>query len=268
LPGVTSMDWNKEILDKSFTGKLFGHKIHYYSETGSTNDDAFSLGIAGAHEGTVVVADSQSKGKGRLQRSWHSPSGANIYTSVILKPKIKTSESSRIPILAGVAVAEVLDTYCPGKIKLKWPNDILINEKKVCGILSQVKITAKGIDFLVLGIGINVNMVRNQLSEEIRDSATSLAMETGGDISRLELIISLYENLEKWYKQLLQNEFGPVKEKWLELTPMIGRTVQVVYKDETISGTATGLDEDGSLILLTAGNKEIRVLAGDATIKR
>jgi BirA family biotin operon repressor/biotin-[acetyl-CoA-carboxylase] ligase len=262
------MDWNKEILENNFTGKFFGHKIHYYPETGSTNDDAFSLGITGAQEGTVVIADSQNKGKGRLQRSWHSPSGANIYTSVILRPQITTSESSRIPILAGVAVAEVLDKYSPGKIKVKWPNDVLLNSKKVCGILSQVKITPKGIDFLVLGIGINVNMAHNQFSEEIRDSATSLAIETGREISRLELIISLYENLEKWYKQLLQNEFGPVKEKWLELTPMIGRTVQVVYKDETISGTATGLDEDGSLILLTAGNKEIRVLAGDATIKR
>jgi BirA family biotin operon repressor/biotin-[acetyl-CoA-carboxylase] ligase len=260
------MDWNLEVLEKRIAGKLFGHKIHYYSETESTNDEAFSLGIAGAPEGTVFIADSQSGGKGRMQRVWHSPAGSNIYTSVLLRPQIESSQTSQIPITAGVAVAEVLDDYCPGKIKLKWPNDILIDEKKVCGILTQARITAKEIDFVVLGMGINVNIGRNQLPEEIRDSATSLSIETGGEISRMELIISLYENLAKWYKRLLQSGFSQVKEKWLSLTPMIGQTIQVIFRDETIMGKATGLDEDGSLILLTDKNETLLVSAGDATI--
>lgn len=260
------MDWNLEILEKSFIGKFFGHKIYYYSETGSTNDEAFALGLAGAPEGAVIVADSQSMGKGRLQRSWYSPAGSNIYTSVILRPQIEPSGASRIPIMAGVAVAEVLDKYAPGKIRLKWPNDILVHEKKVCGILSQARISAGKIDFIVLGIGINVNISRSWLAKEIRDTATSLTIETDRDISRQELIISLYENLGKWYKQLLQNGFAPIKEKWLALTPMVGRIVQVKSKDETIEGEATGIDDDGSLILLAGKDKEIKVSAGDATI--
>lgn len=262
------MDWNLEILEKRNAGKLIGHKIYYYSETGSTNDEAFALGIAGAPEGVVVIADSQSRGKGRFKRSWYSPSGENIYTSIILRPQIESSISSRIPIMAGVAVAETLNYYCPNRIKLKWPNDVLINNKKVCGILLQAKIANGEISFIVLGIGINVNIAYNQLSEEIRDSATSLSMESGGEISRQELIISLYENLGKWYKQLLQKGFNPIKQKWLELTPMIGKTVQVKFKDETIEGKASDLDDDGSLILLAEGHKIIKISAGDATIVR
>jgi BirA family biotin operon repressor/biotin-[acetyl-CoA-carboxylase] ligase len=201
-----------------------------------------------------------------MQRVWHSPAGGNIYTSIILRPHITPARAPQISILAGVAVAEVLNNYCPDRIKLKWPNDVLIDGKKVCGILSHAKTAVGEIDFIVLGIGINVNISYNELPKEICNLATSLAMETGWKISPQELIISLYENMTKWYKQLLQNGFGRIKEKWLSLTPMIGRKVQVMFQEEFVSGKAIGLDEDGSLILLAAGNKEIKVLAGDATI--
>jgi BirA family biotin operon repressor/biotin-[acetyl-CoA-carboxylase] ligase len=162
-------------------------------------------------------------------------------------------------------VAEVLARYCPDKIKLKWPNDVLLDGKKVCGILSQAKTAVNEVDFIVLGIGINVNINYNQFPKEIQKLATSLAIETGREISRLELIISLYENLTKWYKQLLQNGFGRIKEKWLSLSLMIGQTVQIMFQEEVVSGKAIGLDEDGSLILLT-GDREVKVSAGDATI--
>jgi BirA family biotin operon repressor/biotin-[acetyl-CoA-carboxylase] ligase len=261
-----AMNFNEETLKKSLAGKFFGHQLYYFPETGSTNDEAFSLGIAGAPQGTVVIADSQTKGKGRMQRLWHSPKNSNIYTSVILRPKIQLSKASQIPIVAGVAVAEVLETYCPDKVRLKWPNDVLIDGKKVCGILAQMKTSADAVDFVVLGIGINVNVSREQFPRDIQEIATSLAIETGREISRLELIISLYENLEKCYKKLLQKGFGPIKEKWLDLAPMVGQTVAVIFKDEAIEGKATGIDDDGSLILLTEGMKEIKVSAGDATI--
>jgi BirA family biotin operon repressor/biotin-[acetyl-CoA-carboxylase] ligase len=262
------IDWDLKILKKKLAGKYFGHKLFYYSKTTSTNDKAFELGIAGMPEGTAVIADSQSRGKGRYQRSWYSPPGANIYTSLILRPQITPSEASMIPIMAGVAVAEVLNFYCSGRISLKWPNDVLINSKKVCGILSQAKMEMRKIDFIVLGIGINVNIGYNQFSKTIRDSATSIAIENGRKISRQDLVISLYENLEKWYKKLQKKRFGAIKQKWLKLSPMIGRIVQVKFSDETWEGKATGLDDDGSLILLTGENKEIKISAGDATIMR
>lgn len=261
------MNWNLELLKKTLAGKLFGQNIYFYQEINSTNDKAFSLGMNGAPEGTAVIADSQTGGRGRLQRKWHSPAGVNIYTSVILKPELETFRASQIPLMAGVAVARVLDNFCPG-ITLKWPNDVMLHEKKVCGILSQAKISADKIDFIVLGIGINVNIAVHQLPEEILHMATSLVVETGKTISCQELIISLYENLEKCYKQLLQKGFDPIKQEWLRLAPMIGRKIKIVFINEIIEGTAAGLDDHGSLIVITEGNRKITVSAGDSSIVR
>jgi len=255
-----------EILKQQLAGKFIGHQLYYYEEIGSTNDEAFLLGLSGAPEGTVLIANSRSAGKGRMQKVWYSPAGSNIYTSIILRPKIESARAPQISILAGVAVAEALDSYCPDRMKIKWPNDVLIDGKKVCGILSQAKTAVTEVDFIVLGIGINVNINYNEFPKGICNLATSLAIETGREISRQELIIRLYENMGKWYNHLMQDGFGRIKEKWLSMSPMIGEPVQVMFQEETVNGTAIGLDEDGSLILLVSGDKEYKVLAGDATI--
>jgi BirA family transcriptional regulator, biotin operon repressor / biotin---[acetyl-CoA-carboxylase] ligase len=260
------MDWDEELLQKKLAGKFIGHKLYYYPETGSTNDEAYRLGLDGAEEGTVVIAGRQTKGKGRLARSWHSPAGSNIYTSLILRPHLPPAAAPQISLVAGVAVADVLEQYCAGKVELKWPNDVLIAGKKVCGILAQMKMSGSAVDFVVLGIGINVNIGADQFPEDIWKIATSLAVSTGSEIYRPELIISLYENLAKWYKKLLQNGFAAVKEKWLSLAPMIGQNVQVMFRDEVVSGRALDLDDDGSLIILTAKNEKLKISAGDATI--
>ncbi|MEN6469795.1 MAG: biotin--[acetyl-CoA-carboxylase] ligase [Smithella sp.] len=260
------MAFNQASLKQRFAGKFIGHQLHYYEEIGSTNDEAFRLGVQGAPEGAALIAERQNAGKGRMQRVWHSPAGANIYTSVILRPHFEMACAPQISIAAGVAVAETLNPYCPDKVMLKWPNDVLIEGKKVCGILSQMKMSGNAIDFVVVGIGINVNLNREQFPQDIQSIATSLAIGSGRKISREELIVSLYENLAKWYKQLLQSGFDPIKEKWLALSPMIGKPVAVMFHGEAAGGKAIGLGEDGSLILLTDKNKTIHVSAGDATI--
>jgi len=172
-------DWNEETLRNKLAGKLIGHQVYYFLEIDSTNEKAFDLAAAGAPEGAVVIAEGQTKGKGRLQRVWHSPPGSNIYTSIILRSNLEPDCAPQISILAGVAVAETLDKYCRGQVKLKWPNDVLLQEKKVCGILAQMKTSASRVDFIILGIGINVNINYNQLPQDIRNTATSLAIETG-----------------------------------------------------------------------------------------
>ncbi len=260
------MNFNQESLKQRLAGKFIGHPLYYYQEIGSTNDEAYRLGIKGAPEGTALIAESQSAGKGRMQRVWHSPAGANIYTSIILRPEFETVRAPQISIAAGVAVAETIDPYCPGNVWLKWPNDVLIGGKKVCGILAQMKMSGNAIDFVVVGIGINVNLNPEQFPPDIQKIATSLTIEAGCEISRLDLIIRLYENMAKWYKELVQNGFGPVKEKWLGLSSMIGKPVSVMFREEAVSGTALGLDDDGSLILLTDRDETVRVSAGDATI--
>lgn len=260
------MDYRIPLLKKRLLGKYIGHRLYYYQEIGSTNDEAFKLACVGALEGTVIIANSQTKGKGRLQRIWHSPSGVNIYTSIILRPNFAPFLTPQIPIMAGVAVAEILEEYCIGKVSLKWPNDVHLNGKKICGILSQAKTTVNYIDFVVLGIGINVNISYAQFPLDIRDIATSLAIEGGRDFSRQELIISLYENLTKWYKKLKRNGFDEIKEKWLRMTLMIGCNIQVMFQDEVIRGKALDIDEYGSLIIMNIEGETIKISAGDATI--
>jgi BirA family biotin operon repressor/biotin-[acetyl-CoA-carboxylase] ligase len=259
-------EFQKVILEMNLTGKLIGHKLYYFPEIGSTNDEAYSLGIAGAPEGTVVVADSQTKGKGRMARVWHSPAGSNIYTSLILRPHLTPAAAPQISLVAGVAVAELMEQYCSGRVELKWPNDVLVTGKKICGILAQMKTAGEDIDFVVVGIGINVNIRKNQFPEEIREIATSLSIEAGREIIRQDLIISLYENFAKWYKKLLQNGFAAIKEKWLDLAPMIGQNVQIMFQNEKVIGKALDLADDGSLIILSADNEKMKISAGDATI--
>ena len=253
-------------LKKHLAGKFIGHKLYYYEEIGSTNDEAFRLGVQGAPEGTALIAESQSAGKGRLRRTWHSPPGANIYTSVILRPRFEPDLAPRISLAAGLAVAETLDPYCPGKVSLKWPNDVQIGGKKVCGILTQMKTATGVIDFVVVGIGVNVNWNLKEFPEDIQKMATSLSVEAGREVSRLELIILLYENLAKCYSELSQNGFAPLRKKWLDRTTMIGKPVSVIFGKETINGEAADLDEDGSLVILVDGNKKVKVAAGDATV--
>lgn len=245
---------------------MIGHKLYYSARTGSTNDDAFRLGMEGFPEGTVIIADYQTKGRGRLARNWHSPPAANIYTSIILRPDLEPASVPQISLVAGVAVAELLGEYCPGRVELKWPNDVLVGGKKICGILAQMKMTAEMVDFVVVGIGINVNLAKDQFPSDLQDIATSVSLESGREISRGKLIINLYENLAKWYKKFSQNGFTAVKEKWLELSPMIGRDVQVLFLDEKITGRAVDLAEDGSLVIQTGENEMVKVSAGDATI--
>jgi BirA family biotin operon repressor/biotin-[acetyl-CoA-carboxylase] ligase len=168
--------------------------------------------------------------------------------------------------VAGVAVAEQLERYCAGRVKLKWPNDILLTGKKVCGILAEMKTAADSIDFVIIGIGLNVNMQLHQFPVEIQTIATSLREVIGYEIPRQELIIGIYENMTKWYKQFLEDGFEPIRKKWLEYSAMAGQRVQVVFRDKKICGEALGIDEQGSLILLDKNGKTIKVSAGDATI--
>lgn len=260
------MKFDLNEINQRLKKNLIGRDVHYYNDIESTNDVAFSLGIAGTPEGAVVIADSQRKGKGRFQRLWYSPPAVNIYTSIILRPEIRLANASQIPIFAGVAVAEVVEQYCPGSIRLKWPNDILLDGKKLSGILSQLKTKGNKVDFIVLGIGINVNMKYEQLPEDIRDDAISLSMKTGAQVSRQELLFSVYENLEKWYKKLMLDGFEAVKAKWLSLSFMTGENVKVSFLGETFRGVVKGIDDSGSLMIRNDNNEIILVSAGEATI--
>jgi len=262
------MELSLQELKKELAGEIIGHSIHYFQEIGSTNDEACRLGREGAPEGTVVVVNSQSAGKGRLQRSWFSPPGCNIYTSVILRPEFNPADAPQITIMAGLAAAQMIETYCPRKTRIKWPNDILLHGKKVCGILAQMQAGADKIDFVVLGIGINVNIAADEFPPEIKNIATSIAAQTGVFQSRQDLLINLYKNLSKWYKTLTSNGFEIIRQEWLKMASLTGCEIQVKFRDEIIKGKALTIDERGALVMSDSKGKTVKILAGDASIMK
>jgi BirA family transcriptional regulator, biotin operon repressor / biotin---[acetyl-CoA-carboxylase] ligase len=265
---VLPADLDENALKERLQGKRIGRTVYYYPEIDSTNSAAFSLGHAHAEEGTVVIADSQLQGRGRLRRPWQSPPGSNLYTSILLKPPIEPAVAPQLTLLAGVAVADLLSTYCPGAVRLKWPNDVQIDGKKVCGILTEMRTSGHGIDYIVVGIGINVNIRRTDFDEAFRDLATSLREETGRVLSRLDLAAGLYEHFEACYARYLAEGFGPLKECWLEYARIFGEQIEVIFRDELQAGEVVGLEDSGALLLRGNDGKEMRVLAGDATVKK
>lgn len=250
------------------TDNRIGGCLHFHPLLDSTNTEAYRLAQKGANEGEVVIAEAQSKGRGRLERSWQSPPGLNLYLSIILRPAIAIFQAPQITLMTGVAVAELLSAYCPGKIVVKWPNDILINGRKICGILTEMKSSPLGVDFIVLGIGINVNMTPKDFAPELRDIATSLCIETGSATDRLAVAGKLFQLLEKWYRTFLREGFKGIRDPFLAYSDLEGKPIQVVFRDDVQIGVAAGIDEDGSILLKTKDGEIRRVMAGDVSIMK
>ena len=261
------MDFNEKNLAICLSGKRIGNNIHFFTEVESTNDVLFKLARGGAPHGTVVIAESQTKGKGRLSRQWSSPPGCNIYASIALRPPVEPVYAPQITLMTGVAVADLLSEYCTGAVTLKWPNDVQIGGKKVCGILAEMSASDKGgVNFIVVGIGINVNIRKMDFDESIRNMATSLAEEAGHNISRLDLAAKLFDNLDTLYTRLMDSGFGSIKDAWLSYCDMVGRQTQVIFKDDIASGKVLGIDDFGALVISDEKGKIKRIIAGDASV--
>ncbi len=259
------MLFNEELLKSFLSCSIFGRQVQLLEETISTNNQALYLAFKGAPEGTAVLAECQTGGKGRMTRSWFSPPGKNIYTTVVLRPEIDLSLAPQVTIVAGVAVAELLEKYCPGRVSLKWPNDVLIGGRKVCGILAESRSSALRIEYIVVGIGINVNMIGEDLDIGLRETATSLKMETGKDFIREEVAAGLFGSFEKWYLIHRRSGFAPVREKWLECSGMTGKEIKYISQGAVIKGCVSGMDHDGALLCIVDG-KTKRLTAGEITL--
>lgn len=239
---------------------IIGKNIQYFEETESTN--IIAREIAGSvEEGTVVIAESQTGGRGRMGRKWISPEGG-IWLSIIIKPKIQPLYASRITLLAGVSVAKTIRGYgLPAKIK--WPNDVLINGKKVCGILTEIEAEIDLIDFCVVGIGIDANVDTESFPEEFRETSTSLKKELGSEINRVEFVQKLLEEFESLYLKFQKDGFSPVLEEWRNLSATIGEWVKITTQARTIYGEAIGVDSEGALVLETGDGKLEKIVAGN-----
>jgi BirA family transcriptional regulator, biotin operon repressor / biotin---[acetyl-CoA-carboxylase] ligase len=258
----TQFDANS--LQPILAGRRIGGLLCYRESVDSTNRVAMRLAREGAAEGTVVVADAQTAGRGRLNRAWQSPPGSNLYFSVILRPSVAPSDASQITLLAGVAVAEAIATVCAAGVGIKWPNDVRIRGRKVCGILTEMRTTGRE-TAVIVGIGLNVNIQKGDFDPGHCDTATSLREETGRDHSRENMFVLLCESLEQWYGTFLHSGFAPVREGWLLWSEMTGRQVRILFRDEVQEGVVEGIDRDGAL-LISNGREVRRITAGDATI--
>jgi BirA family biotin operon repressor/biotin-[acetyl-CoA-carboxylase] ligase len=240
--------------------KVIGKHIKYFKETESTNIIAREI-ASSVNEGTIVIAESQTAGRGRLGRKWISPVGG-IWLSIILKPRIEPVYAPRITLLAGVSVAKAMqDIGLPAKIK--WPNDILINGKKVCGILTEIGAEADIIDYLVVGIGIDANVDTGTFPEEFRDNSTSLEKEMGHKINRVEFVQKLLEEFETLYTKFHKDGFPQILEEWRNMSATIGQWVKITAQAKTIYGEAIGVDNEGALIVETGEGHLEKIVAGN-----
>jgi BirA family biotin operon repressor/biotin-[acetyl-CoA-carboxylase] ligase len=245
----------------------FGTRVYVFSQVASTNEVAYRLALNGAQEGAVVVAESQTKGKGRMGRRWESPGGLNIYLSIILRPTILPSKAPLITLMAAVACAEAIGEVAGFVPAIKWPNDLLIGRKKLGGILAEADMELDRINFIVVGIGVNVNMHRSDFSTSIRDAATSLQEALGREVARIDLIQAILRQLEAWYARLALGKELEIRSRWEELSLVKGQEIKVAFMGEVVKGTALEVDEDGALLVQTDNGTIRRVVAGDVTLK-
>ena len=254
-------------LQEGLRTKRFGRNIIFLHEVGSTNDLAKELAGYGAGEGTVVVAETQTCGRGRLDREWVSPKGG-LWFSIIFRPELKPAEAFGLVFVSGLAVAEVLCDLYDLKAETKWPNDVLVNERKVCGILTELNTTGERINYVIVGVGVNANFdVAKVFPEEMRKVATSLENGLGRKVSLEELFKALLEKLENIYELFLKEGFGPVLEKWKAYAGFLGRQVEVASDSEKLCGLALDVDSEGALVLRIEDETVGRVFAGDLSLR-
>ncbi|MDI6890562.1 MAG: biotin--[acetyl-CoA-carboxylase] ligase [Thermodesulfovibrionales bacterium] len=245
-----------------------GREIFFYETVGSTNTIAAGLAEKGEAEGVVVIADSQERGRGRLGRFWVSPPGVNIYMSIILRPEIEPKDATLITIMAAVGCTSALRRLTGLNVTIKWPNDLMVSDKKIGGILTETKTAHKRIIYAITGIGINVNMDQDAFPEDIKEVATSVKMETGIPHSRTEIIIEILNAIDYWYRILKEMRRRMLLSEWQYLTSTLGRKVRVTVGKETFTGLAESIDDEGMLILRLPSGVLQKISAGDLTILR
>jgi len=245
--------------------QIMGKHIVHYAEVSSTQDIAAELARGGAAEGTLVIAEMQKGGRGRKGRSWVSLPEGGIYLSLILRPNLMPSQIVQIPLIAGVALTKAIRETVPLQPMIKWPNDIIIGKKKVGGILTEMSSEIDGVNYIVLGIGLNVNIPASLLAEQTAGIATSLIDEYGAYISRAKLVQCFLSEFEIIYTKFLASGFSSVRDEWKALNNTIGSWVKVSDGGEELEGEALDIDNDGFLLVRKESGDVSRIISGDVS---
>jgi BirA family biotin operon repressor/biotin-[acetyl-CoA-carboxylase] ligase len=245
--------------------KRFGKEVYAFQETSSTSDAAAALARGGAEEGILVVADRQTAGRGRMGRSWESASGVGIWMSLILRPQIPPMNVPRVTITAAVAVSEVIREETGNEAPIEWPNDVILRGKKVAGILTEMVAEQDRVEFVILGIGLNVNHTEKDFTANLKTTATSLYLEDGVRRNRTYLLQRLLERLEDLYDMLQQEKFGEIAARWSANSYTLGRRVRCTTDGRPVKGVAESLASDGALLVRTDSGLLQRIITGDVS---
>lgn len=260
-----SLPLDADALRRSRAGARLGADVRYFESLDSTNTTARELARDGAPEGVVVLAEGQTRGRGRLGRSWASPPHRNIYLSLLLRPPIAPAMAPQLALVAGLSTARALASFGLDA-RIKWPNDVLVDGRKLAGILTEMEGDGERLDAVILGIGINVNLALDEFPEELRDKAGSVAAALGRSVARHEVIERLLSALEHDYDRFVMHGFRPLRDEWNRLSQLNGRWVEVEDGARRLSGTVVGLGEDGALELRDANGRSEMVWAGDVSV--
>jgi BirA family biotin operon repressor/biotin-[acetyl-CoA-carboxylase] ligase len=249
-------------------GKRIGAELLFARSLESTNRQAHAEALRGAGEGLVVLADAQTRGKGRLGRPWNSPTGVNLYLSILLRPVVPLASAPQITLLAGVACAAGLAAAAAVEPRIKWPNDIFLQGRKVAGILAEMEAKDARVRWFVLGIGVNVNWRREDMPPDLRETATSLQAETGRIFSRARVAAAVLAEVERDYEAFLREGFSPeLREKWNRLSWVNGKWATLIDGREQSEGRIAGIDTDGALLLIDREGTTRRFIAGDVSLR-
>ncbi|OPY73772.1 MAG: Bifunctional ligase/repressor BirA [Syntrophorhabdus sp. PtaU1.Bin002] len=251
-------------IERYVTTKVLGKKIIYKDNLDSTNSFAFKLALGGEPEGTCIIAETQKSGKGRLGRKWFSPAGKNLYMSVLLRPRIPPSAVYPITFLSSLAVYDTVETLVHVRPILKWPNDVLIAGRKVCGTLLELSTEADMVRFVIVGIGLNINMKEDETEEEIRQKATSFLMEARKSFERTAVCGILLDNLERYYGIFREKGTDEICSIWEHRAKIKGKYLEITQMGESYRGISEGIDKDGAMLLTTDGTVQ-KIIAGDVS---
>ncbi|MDO8489688.1 MAG: biotin--[acetyl-CoA-carboxylase] ligase [Candidatus Omnitrophota bacterium] len=246
-------------ITRSLNTKFIGKKIHYFDHLSSTMDTAMQLGMQGEPGGTLVLAESQSKGRGRLGRNWFSPKYKGIYLSLILRPKILPAVSPILTLLSAVSICEAIKNVVGMDAQIKWPNDIFIHNKKIAGILTEMNAEVDKVNFVVIGIGLNVNNDKKSLIAQ----STSLKEQLGQSFSRIFLLQEILRRIESNYFLLEDKGNQFIVDKWRAFSLTLGSRVKVYCQNKHIEGCAVNIDNDGSLLIRKDSGLIQKISSGD-----
>ncbi len=257
-----------DLISRLGKNKVIGRDIQVFEETTSTNDVVEKLARDGVREGAVVFAESQTKGRGRLGRKWVSPAKKGLWFSILLRPNLRPPEATQLTVAAATGVRRGIEKFTGLKPVIKWPNDILFSGKKVAGILMEMSAELDRVKYVILGIGVDVNLNAGEFPAELRKIATSIKAEGGKTVSRSELAVAILEELDHDYARICSGQFPAVADEWEKHGVTIGSDVVIHIGDRQIRGRAESLDDDGALLLRTMHGHLERIVGGDVTLEK